>query len=69
MYIYIYIYIVSYALLESAIWPDIQPKSSKSHQAEPSGIWMAEGGYLQTNFQIPHPVHILFVMNSCSLHL
>ena len=36
--------IISYALLESAIRPDIQPKSSRSHKAEWSGIWMTEGG-------------------------
>ena len=36
---------VSYALLESAIRPDMQPKSSRSHEAEPSGIWMTEGEY------------------------
>ena len=35
--------IISYALLESAIGPDIQPKSSRSHKVEPSGIWMTEG--------------------------
>ena len=35
---------VSYALLESAIRPDIQPKSSRSHKAEPIGIWMTKGG-------------------------
>ena len=31
---------ISYTLLEIANRPDIQPKSSKSHEAEPSGIWM-----------------------------
>ena len=36
--------IISYALLESGIRPDIQPKSSRSHEAEPSWIWMTEGG-------------------------
>ena len=36
--------IISYAMLESAIQPDIQPKPSRSHDAEPSGIWMTEGG-------------------------
>ena len=36
--------IISYALLESAIRPGIQPKSSISHEGEPSGIWMTEGG-------------------------
>ena len=36
---------ISYALLESAIRPDIQPKSSISHEAEPSAIWMTEGGW------------------------
>ena len=37
-------WIISYALLESAIWPDFHTKSSRSHKAEPSGIWMTEGG-------------------------
>ena len=32
--------IITYALLESAIRPAIQPKSSRSHEAEPSWIWM-----------------------------
>ena len=36
-------YNISYALLESAIRPDIQLKSSRSHEAKPSGIWMTEG--------------------------
>ena len=36
--------ITCYALLESAIRPDIQPKSSRSHKAEPSAIWMTEDG-------------------------
>ena len=35
---------ISYSLLESAIRPDIQPKSSRSHEAEPSAIWMTEDG-------------------------
>ena len=30
--------------LESAIRPANQPKSARSHEAEPSGIWMTEGG-------------------------
>ena len=37
-------YIISYALLESAIRPDFQPKSSKSHEAEPHGVLTTEGG-------------------------
>ena len=37
------LYNISYALLESAIRPDIQPVSSRSHEAEPSGMWMTEG--------------------------
>ena len=39
--------IISYALLESGIRLDIQPKSSTSHKAEPSGISMTEGGTFQ----------------------
>ena len=35
---------ISYALLESEIQPDIQSKSSRSHEAGPSVIWMTEGG-------------------------
>ena len=35
---------ISYDLLESAIRPDIQPKPSRSNEAEPSVIWMTEGG-------------------------
>ena len=38
-------YYYSYALFERAIRPDIQPKSSRSHEAEPSVIWMTEGEY------------------------
>ena len=34
-----------YALLESGIRPDIQLKSTRSHEAEPSVIWMTEGGF------------------------
>ena len=48
IHIYIYIYIIiiiSYVLLQSAIRPDIQPKSSRSHEAEPSVIWMTGGGW------------------------
>ena len=37
--------IITYALLEGAIRPDIQPKSSRSHEAEQTWIWMTEGGY------------------------
>ena len=33
--------IFSYALLESAIRPDIQAKSYRSHEAGPSGIQIA----------------------------
>ena len=36
--------IISRTLLESAVRSDIQPKSSRSLEAEPSGIWMTEGG-------------------------
>ena len=39
-----YIYNISYALLESGIGPSIQPNSSRSHEAEPNVIWMTEGG-------------------------
>ena len=35
--------IISYALLESAILPNTHQKSSRSHEAEPSAIWMTEG--------------------------
>ena len=34
--------IISYALLESAIRPDMQPKSSRSHEAEPTVIWRTD---------------------------
>ena len=37
------IHAISYTLLESAMRPDIQPKSSRSHKVEPSVIWMIEG--------------------------
>ena len=37
-------YIISYTLLESAVRPDIHSQSSRSHEAEPSRIWMTEGG-------------------------
>ena len=48
--------IISYALLESGIRPDIQPKSSISHEAEPSGIWMTEIG---VNFAPYFPITML----------
>ena len=37
-------YYISYALLESEIRPDIQPKSSRFHEVEPSAIWMTREG-------------------------
>ena len=36
--------IISYALFEIAVRPDIHPKSSIFHEVVPSGIWMTEGG-------------------------
>ena len=35
--------IISYALFENVIWPNIHPKSSISHKAKPRGTWMTEG--------------------------
>ena len=44
--------VISYALLESSIRPDIQPKLSRSHEAEPSGIWMTEGEFITCSFML-----------------
>ena len=35
---------ISYTPLESAVRPDIHPKSTLSHEGEPSGIWMTKDG-------------------------
>ena len=56
---------ISYALLESAARPDIHSKSYRSQEAEPSLIWMVEGG-LQDGPHFPTGFNE-FITCSCML--